>query len=192
MTDLLAGLCYIRDALSDAKVLEQLDKIAAHDGTTFMHCVSVAQFSIVFGIHAELSDDDLCVLTKAALLHDVGKMFVSHDILTKPDRLSIDEYKHMQTHVVLGADYLQECGFDERIVRVVREHHENYDGSGYPDAISSASTDILSQIIRIADTYDAMHSERPYQMPISKQNIYEIFFSDNGHCYNPDLIQQLM
>lgn len=192
MTDLLAGLCYIRGALSDDKVLEQLDKIASYDGTTFMHCVSVAQFSIVLGIHVNLSDVDLQILAKASLLHDIGKIFVSHDILTKPDRLSMDEYQHIQTHVALGADYLQECGFDDRIVRVVREHHENYDGSGYPDAISSGSMDILSQIIRIADTYDAMHSERPYQMSISKQNIYEIFFADNGHCYNPDLIQHLI
>lgn len=192
MTDLLAGLCYIRDALFDDKVLCQLDKIASYDGTTFIHCVSVAQFSVVLGIHVELSDADLCILTKAALLHDVGKIFVSHDVLTKPDRLSLDEYSYMQTHVVLGADYLQECGFDARIIRIVREHHENYDGSGYPYAMSSVSTDILSQIIRIADTYDAMHSERPYQMSISKKNIYEIFFADNGHCYNPDLIHHLM
>lgn len=69
MTDLLAGLCYIRDALFDDKVLCQLDKIASYDGTTFIHCVSVAQFSVVLGIHVELSDADLCILTKAALLH---------------------------------------------------------------------------------------------------------------------------
>lgn len=192
MTDLLAGLCYIRDALLDKRVLEQLDKIADYDGTTFMHCVSVAQFSIVLGIHVGLSDDDLQVLTKASLLHDIGKIFVSYDVLTKPDRLSMDEYRHVQKHVELGSDYLQECGFDDRIVRVVREHHENYDGSGYPDAKSNTSMDVLSQIIRIADTYDAMHSERPYQMSVSKRKIYDVFFADNGHCYNPDLIQQLI
>ena len=157
------------------------------------HGMLVSNLAYAVAEEMGLPHEQCYELAIAGMLHDIGKLKLTSYINgQEQDPLVIEELKYVRMHSALGYEELKGQGYSDFVLESILYHHENYDGSGYPDAISSVSTDILSQIIRIADTYDAMHSERPYQMSISKQNIYEIFFADNGHCYNPDLIHHLM
>lgn len=183
--------CFIRDALGKYKIVEQLQKLEEYDTTTFGHSMRTAQFAVYVGCNVGLSDKELRTLTKATLLHDIGKIFIPKEILTKPDKLTSEEFEIMKTHAELGANYLEELNFNKKIVRIVREHHENFDGTGYPSHKKYDELDKLSRILRIADTFDAMHSERPYKNPVPSRQIYEVFHNDCSHCYDPQLIPYL-
>ena len=129
------------------------------------------------------------LLTKASLLHDIGKIFIPVEIINKTDKLTNDEYNLIKTHTSLGSLYIQEQLPDEkRLANIICSHHENFDGSGYPNGLMNNNIDTLARIIRITDTYDAMSNDRPYQNKVPKHIIYELFLSDFGHCYDPEII----
>ena len=120
---------------------------------------------------------DMCVqdrksLVQAALLHDIGKLFIPHIILTKMGILSDEEMAVMKTHSSAGADFLSNIGVPDDIVMATRHHHERFDGTGYPDGLSRYDIPLNSRIISVADTLDAMLSGRHYH--ISKYSHFEI------------------
>ena len=139
----------------------------------------------------KLRSSDIFQIATASALHDIGKIGIPDEILNKPGKLTPEEFEIMKTHAELGANYLEELNFNKKIVRIVREHHENFDGTGYPSHKKYDELDKLSRILRIADTFDAMHSERPYKNPVPSRQIYEVFHNDCSHCYDPQLIPYL-
>lgn len=145
------------------------DQIERKDHYTFGHCRRVMRFSESLGRCMALGTDDLHNLLLAALYHDVGKCYLSSEILNKPGFLTDSEYAAVRRHPADSAKLLKGRFVDE-VARIARSHHERLDGSGYPDGISGDQLDLPSRILGVADAFDAMTSDRIYRkgMPVDK------------------------
>jgi HD-GYP domain-containing protein (c-di-GMP phosphodiesterase class II) len=126
-------------------------------------------------------------------MHDAGKMFVSDEILNKPDKLTDEEWQHMRAHAAQGAQYILRLeGIPRLAYLAALEHHIRYDGSGYPDLGKDWRPNIVSQMIAIADMFDAMRSRRPYKEPKPDALIIKILQQESGSAFNPKLVQNFL
>lgn len=126
-----------------------------------------------------------------ALLHDIGKIFISKDILEKPGRLTAEEYKIAKGHPERGYTYLTinqlNCrGMSDRVRKIVLQHHENWDGSGYPYGLREKETDELASLVHICDVYDALVSRRTYKEAFSREEAMQIMLKDCGSKFSAE------
>lgn len=119
-------------------------------------------------------------------LHDIGKQFVDQHILNKPERLSKEEFEHMQKHVVYSAIEVMNLGYSVDITNNVLMHHENYDGTGYPFGIKGEEIPLGARILRICDCYDALTMERPYRKKLDRFQALMIMDNEKEH-FDPNL-----
>ena len=148
------------DFINDLNDLNR--QIEEKDHYTFSHSRRVMRFAEAIGRHVHLGADDLHNMLLAALYHDVGKCYLSSEILNKPGFLTDTEYMAVCRHPADSAKLLK-GRFTEDVVRIARSHHERLDGSGYPDGISGDQLDLPARIISIVDAFDAMTSDRIYR-----------------------------
>lgn len=132
------------------------------------HGFMVAALAFIMASQLELHVNVRNIVV-AGLLHDVGKIKLKHKILNKKEELGVLEYEYIKYHPEIGAAMLQNFHFSEDIVQMVRQHHENMDGTGYPKGISSDEIEMGSRILKIADVYDALISNRSYRKRYSKE-----------------------
>lgn len=156
---------------------------------TFTHVTNVCILAMgqaeTLGFHGE----NLHQIGVASLLHDVGKVFIPEEILNKPGKLSQDERKIIETHTVKGARYLMGIeGIPKLAILSAMEHHLKFDGSGYPSIKGGWQPNIVSQLISIADVFDAMRSKRSYQGAIPMEKIAEVLNNGKGASFNPQLV----
>lgn len=144
--------------------------IEAKDPYTRGHSERVAEYAQAIAVHMGLSQSEVQMLERAALLHDVGKIGISLDTLVSPEALSEDEMRAIRRHPVLGADLVADVDFLSDIVDVIRCHHERCDGGGYPDGILGGDIPLPARILATADSFDAMTSDRAYRsgMPFNQ------------------------
>lgn len=135
----------------------------ARDTYTAGHSERVSALSVALGRKMELSAHDLDVLRLGALLHDIGKIGISDAILCKPNALTQDEFEVIKTHPTVGAQILRSIPFLEEHIPIVELHHENPDGSGYPNGLRGQQIPLLARIVHVADAFDAMTSARAYR-----------------------------
>jgi len=147
--------------------------IEAKDPYTRGHSERVAIYSKQIAEAMQLSQPDVDLIERAALLHDVGKIGIHLETLTSPSRLSADEVREIRTHPVLGSDLLESVEFLADTVQIVRHHHERIDGAGYPDGLADHDIPFLSKILAVADSFDAMTSNRAYRPAMSRQEARE-------------------
>jgi putative nucleotidyltransferase with HDIG domain len=121
----------------------------------------------------------------AALLHDTGKLAVPEHILNKPGKLTPAEFERMKRHAAVGADILSAIDFPYPVVPIVRHHHENWDGTGYPDGLSGTNIPVGARILSVVDCYDALTSDRPYRRALSDQEALTIVRERRGTMYDP-------
>lgn len=151
-------------------VMQSLVRIVeARDAYTCGHSERVAEYAVQIARRLGLMPDTVEILRQAAVLHDIGKLGIHEEVLKKSEKLTPEEWELIRQHPVIGEDILRPVLFDEEILAVVRGHHERYDGKGYPDRLSGEHINILTQILSIADAYDAMTSTRPYREPLSRE-----------------------
>jgi len=133
------------------------------------HILRVTKYSVAIGKQLGLDEDVMLILETAALLHDYGKIGIDETILTKPGRLTPSERKEIEMHTMRG--YYILSGFPEfgDALTGVKSHHEKYDGSGYPQALSGEHIPLIARILAVADSYDAMTSVRPYRRAKTKE-----------------------
>jgi len=124
----------------------------------------------------------------AALLHDTGKLAVPEHILNKPGRLTESEFEQMKLHVDVGADILSLVEFPYPVVPIVRCHHENWDGSGYPRGLSGQDIPLGARILSVVDCYDALTSDRPYRRRMTEAAALGILRERSGSMYDPDVV----
>lgn len=140
------------------------------DMSTAAHTWRVTMYAQALGEEAGLNTEDLYSFMKGAVLHDIGKLDIPDEILTKPGRLDEAEYDCIKTHTTLGYDRLLRLEVDDPIIlNVVRSHHERLDGSGYPDGLSKDAIPIEARRFAIIDGFDAMTSLRPYRSDVGTQ-----------------------
>src|SRR6185503_6055535 len=128
----------------------------------------------------------------AALLHDIGKLGVPEHILNKPGALNSEELKQMRTHAALGADILSTTEFPYPVVPIVRHHHENWDGSGYPDGLNGVEIPLGARILAVVDCFDALTSDRPYRQRMTEQEALKIIVERRGTMYDPVVVDAFL
>lgn len=178
------------------QVLRHKDRILAlgtlksHDEYTFNHVMNVAVIASVLGAALGLPQESLDQICLAAVFHDIGKKKIPHPILNKPGKLNDEEMRFMEQHTHEGAKFLLKSGmFGPIPIIVAFEHHINHDGSGYPVLSRRRPIHPASQIIAIADFYDALRGTRVYRGEMSPEEVYDLMQSLSGRKFDPDILE---
>jgi putative nucleotidyltransferase with HDIG domain len=170
-----------------------IKSIEARDLYTSGHSRRVQRYSMVIARGLSLSERDIELVGKAALLHDVGKIYEKYGpILRKADKLTADEWSTMQEHPADGANLVATMSGLKEIIPAIRHHHENWDGSGYPDGLAGDRIPLAARIIAFADTIDAMTSERPYRQPLNESQVRAEIVRCRGRQFDPAITDRLI
>jgi HD-GYP domain-containing protein (c-di-GMP phosphodiesterase class II) len=178
----------IDSVLNNKDTVVNLVDLKIFDLYTYQHSVNVCFLSEVIGMVLGLDHAQLFNLGMASILHDVGKFFIDKNILNKPGRLSADEFEIIKKHSGIGCEYLrQHFYYSSSISNGVLQHHERFDGTGYPNGRKGFDIHIYARIIAIADVYDAITSLRPYHEPVLPSEAYEYILGNSGLHFDPDI-----
>jgi HD-GYP domain-containing protein (c-di-GMP phosphodiesterase class II) len=142
------------------------------------HLSRVGKCVIPFGQVMGCSSAEIEVLALGARIHDLGKLSISESILNKPARLTEAEFSLIRQHPAIGKELLVPLGLDSRVSEIVHCHHENYDGSGYPQGLAGEAIPFLARIVRVWDSYDALTMDRPYHEGVSSNGALNILQRD--------------
>jgi putative nucleotidyltransferase with HDIG domain len=163
--------------------------IEAKDGVTSSHIHRVQHYAMGLArAVGNLDEQTLKAIQAAALLHDTGKLAVPERILNKPGKLTPAEFETMKLHVDAGADILSSIDFPYPVVPIVRAHHENWDGTGYPNGLKGVEIPIGARILSVVDCYDALTSDRPYRAAMSDDEALAIIRARRGTMYDPVIV----
>ena len=171
-----------------ATVRSLVAAIEAKDPYTRGHSERVALYARMLAEHIGLSRADADLLERAALLHDVGKIGISLDTLVSPEKLSRDEVAAIKRHPGLGAELVADVDFLEDTVEIIRCHHERCDGGGYPNGLAGDKIPILARVLAVADSYDAMTSDRAYKPGIPAEAACEELGRVSGTQLDPRMV----
>jgi putative nucleotidyltransferase with HDIG domain len=170
-----------------------LARLKKHDDYTFEHSVSVCTLLVAFGRGLKLPRETIHEIALGGLLHDIGKARVPDRILNKPAKLSEEEFVQMKDHVALGVEQLIGVeGISETAMQVVREHHERFDGSGYPSACGGKEISLAGQMASIVDVYDALSSDRIYHKGMAPTQALKKLLEWSKHHFDPQLVQSFV
>ncbi|HSA77671.1 MAG TPA: HD domain-containing phosphohydrolase [Nitrospirota bacterium] len=184
---------FIQAFRAEINPLSLLASLKSANEYTFTHVTNVCILTMSQAETLGFTGEHLHQIGIASLLHDVGKIFIPEEILSKPGKLSQDERKIIETHTVKGARYLMGIeGIPKIAVLSALEHHLKYDGSGYPSIKGGWRPNIASQLISVADVFDALRSKRSYHAEIPIEKIVEILNNEKGTTFNPDLIEHFL
>ena len=179
----------VEDVLSNKDVMTNLVQIRTYDNYTYYHSVDVGVLAGIIGAKYGMSEMALKDLITAGFLHDIGKVFISPDIINAPRRLDQEERIKMMEHPRLGYEYLKtHYKFSETVLRTVYEHHEWFNGLGYPNRREGEGLHINSRILKAADVYDAMTTKRPYHPPYLPSEVMEYIMGRSGMEFDPRVV----
>ncbi|WP_051237881.1 HD-GYP domain-containing protein [Lacticigenium naphthae] len=153
-----------------------------------IHQQTVCTYCNAFGKELNLSSEKLKELQIAGLFHDIGKLVTPNEMLNKPADLTIQEFQEMKKHTVHGYHLLQKSKAYRHLAEIVLYHHENFDGTGYPEGLKGENIPLFSRILSIVDSYDAMTSERPYSKGKTKVEAIETLQKQAGKQYDAKLV----
>lgn len=169
-------------------VLALADTIEKRDPYTGGHTKRVMDYSIAIGVEMELSKKEIEKLRLAAILHDIGKIGIRDEILLKKEKLSHEEFKIIQNHTIYGAEILHYVKQLKDIIPGVKYHHEEFSGSGYPDRLKGNEIPLIARIIAVADTFDAMTTDRPYRKALSVDEAMKELKDKAGKQFDPQVV----
>jgi len=190
---------------SDKQLLEQLKEIEetqkevvytmgaigeSRSKETGNHVKRVAEYSKKFAYHYGLDEEEIKILVQASPMHDIGKVAIPDAILNKPAKLTEDEFSVMKNHAFLGYDMLKYSSrpLMQAAAIVAYEHHEKWDGSGYPQGLKENDIHIYGRITALADVFDALGSDRCYKNAWSDERIFKMFKEERGKHFDPQLV----
>jgi putative nucleotidyltransferase with HDIG domain len=191
-------------ALSNASLVEALDRlnvgtlmalartVDAKSPWTAGHSQRVTDLASAIGRGMGLTAADLDQLARATLLHDIGKIAVPSSILNKPGPLTAEEFAVMQTHPVVGARILEPIPDYDRLIPVVLQHHERFDGTGYPAGLAGDAISLDARIVAVADVFDALTSERPYRKAMDETEATRIIMNGRGSAFDPSAVDAFL
>ncbi len=165
--------------------------IEAKDHTTHDHLRRVQVYAIEVGKELGLSRDDLEALRAAALLHDIGKLAVPEHIISKPGKLTREEFEKMKIHPIVGAEILERVRFPYPVTPIVRSHHEKWNGSGYPDGLIGEQIPLGARILAAVDCLDALASDRQYRRAMNMQDAMRKVAAESGFSFDPQVVEVL-
>jgi HD-GYP domain-containing protein (c-di-GMP phosphodiesterase class II) len=179
----------LEDILCQRNVVIHLTDIRTRDDYTFGHSINVCLIAAMIGVKMRLTEQQLTELALGALLHDVGMMLISPELMNKKQRLTAEDYAVVKEHAALGFDVLRkQSGVSLVSAHVAFQHHENYDGSGYPRGNSGDDIHRYARIVAVADIYDALTSERAYRQAMLPHEAYEVVLGSRGNKLDPQIV----
>ena len=179
--DVIAAESKILKAIKHSSLREWLTTVGCHHVGSYRHCLFVTGFAVAFAQHLGMRDDDQRRLTRAALLHDVGKAFVPVALLDKPGKLTDEEMAEVRQHPRRGYEALAaQGGFPPEMLDVVLHHHEFLDGSGYPNGLTSNQISDIVRLTTIVDIYAALVEKRAYRMPFTHSRAFTMMEGMGG------------
>lgn len=183
----------IDELLSKDVLIFNLTDIRSFDNYTFAHSVNVAILAITIGISLNLSKNELKILGIGAFLHDIGKIKIPIHILNKPGKLDDEEYRIIQQHPEYGFDFIRKNkNFNIISAHISYQHHEKFDGSGYPQGLKGEEIHQLARITSIADVYDALTSNRPYRKAYLPHKALEFILGGSATFFDPDIVKAFL
>jgi putative nucleotidyltransferase with HDIG domain len=160
----------------------------ARDRLTQLHSQRVQGSALALAKEAGITDGPtLDALSGAALLHDIGKLGIPDFVLQKPGPLTRNEYEQVKQHAIIGADILTAAAFPAALALIVRHHHENWDGTGYPDRLRGSAIPLGARVLAVVDCYDALTSDRPYRRALSHGSAIAMIHERRGTMYDADI-----
>ncbi len=183
----------IDSVLRNKDALAALIRIKKKDNYTYNHSLSVAVWSAIIGRHLGLDKDTLKALALGGSLIDVGKLNIDDALLSKPQRLTENEFNEIKQHVQYSMDLVNREGrASPLIMQIIATHHERHDGSGYPEGLSGRAIPLLGRIVSLADSYDAMITPRPYAPARSSFEAMQELSDLRDSRFQPELVEQFM
>jgi diguanylate cyclase (GGDEF)-like protein/putative nucleotidyltransferase with HDIG domain len=165
--------------------------IEAKDHTTHGHLQRVQVYAIEMAKDLGLTEEECSALRAASLLHDIGKLAVPEHIISKPGRLTPEEFEKMKIHPVVGAEILERVKFPYPVVPIVRAHHEKWDGSGYPYGLSGENIPIGARILSVVDCLDALATDRQYRRALPLEEAMQVVIAESGKAFDPKVVDVL-
>ena len=165
--------------------------IEAKDQTTRAHLQRVQHYAVKIGEILGIEDLELEALRAAAVLHDIGKLAVPEHIISKPGKLTMQEFEKMKIHPLVGAEILERVDFPYPVAPIVKAHHEKWDGSGYPMGLKGEEIPLGARILAAVDCLDALASDRQYRRAVSLQEAMEVVVNESGKSYDPRVVEVL-
>ena len=183
----------VESVIANKDVVSNMNRILGHHEYTYLHCVNVSIYSVLIGIKHNLTHSELLHLGTTGILHDIGKRYIPIEILDKPGRLTKEEFEIIKTHPMKGYEILKGCReLTSTIKAVVLQHHERYDGTGYPMGLKGEEISKYGRIIAIADTYDAMTSDRAYHKAYSPPEAIEFLMGDGNRSFDTSIVLKFL
>jgi putative nucleotidyltransferase with HDIG domain len=191
-------------ALSNARLIKELNEfnwgtlealaraIDAKSHWTAGHSERVTKLALKIGRFLGLPQEEMDVLHRAGLLHDIGKLGIPTDILDKEGKLDKKEEQLMREHVRLGLRILEPIAAYDEVISVISHHHESFNGEGYPDGLAGKAISLGGRIFAVADSFDALTSNRPYRQALNHEYAVETIKQERGSRYDPDIVQAFL
>ena len=166
--------------------------IAVRENYTQGHIERVSKIAELIAIEMKLPEEEMDIIGYGCVLHDVGKIGINVDIINKPTQLTNEEYKKIKEHPVLGVKIIEGVEFLEKARDIILHHQERYDGKGYPDGLKGEEISLSARIVCLADSYDAMASDRPYRERLDNKEIVEIVKKESGKQFDPKVVEAFL
>ena len=173
-------------------VFDMLHNMRKFDDATFVHCLNVSLICTVLAKWLKLSPEDVKLASLCGMLHDIGKLRIPEEILTKPSRLTEEEYNIIKRHTIEGYNILKGHNISEHIKNAALMHHEKCDGTGYPLGLKGKKIDFFARLVAIADVYDATTSARVYRGPLCPFKVIELFEQEGYEKYDTQMIMTFL
>lgn len=162
------------------------------DEYLYSHSVNTTLISLLIGIEMKLNKNELYNLGMSALLHDIGKKFIGQEILNKPGKLTEEEFEKVKMHPIWGYKYAKDMGFSLLVCSGIIDHHEKYNGEGYPNKKKGKQISLYGRIISVADVYDALISTRTYRKAFPPHEAFEYIISQVGTHFDNEVVNGFM
>lgn len=159
------------------------------DYYTAGHTIRVTEYALMLGRAMDLDQEDIHILRRAAQFHDIGKLVIDLSCIQKPGKLTDEEWGLIKKHPSVGANIIKPLGFMDREGFIIRHHHEREDGRGYPDGLSGDDLDVLTKILIVVDSYDAMTSRRNYRRNMSMEEATTELYNCAGTQFDPFVVK---
>lgn len=178
----------LHQSLTNGIVKALVKLLETHDPYTKDHSTNVATLALKLSEKIDSTEEFKTKIYYVGLVHDIGKTLISKEILNKPHRLSVAEYNQTKLHSVYGSEALSQMSDLYEVSLAVRHHHEHFDGCGYPDGLSGTQIPLMSRIISICDSYDAITNDRPYRKAQNHQFAINEIMACSGKQFDPELV----
>lgn len=176
--------------INNKDIMVNVIDLKVFDDYTYYHSVNVAVLALIMGVALGYTKTELYKLALSALLHDIGKVFISKNIIDKNGKLTNEEFEEIKKHPTYGYNYLKDrIEIPPKSFLGALQHHEKFDGTGYPDRLKGASISNFGRLIAVADVFDALTSDRPYRKAMPPSESMEYIMGGAGSMFDPDFVR---